>query len=414
LPILLLGRDLTIRRFTPMAEKLFNLLPSDIGRSLSGVRHNLDLPDLEQLLRQVIDTVSSRERETWDKSGRWYTLRARPYMTLDNKIDGAVLVMVDIDDLKRTQHEITVAREYAESILEIVPPLLILDENLRVLTANESFYKHFQLSPEQTEKRLVYELDKHQWDIPKLRKLLEEILPRNSFFDNFEVTHGFGGLGQRTLHLSAHRVDHLQRILLSINDITERLQLETEVQRSELRYRRLFEAARDGILILDPETRKIKDANPYIVEFLGYAKAEVLGKELFELGLLKDEQASRQVFRDLKEIGFIRFENLPLETKGGQRREVEFVSNLYRENGVEVIQCNIRDISERKRAEEALRLAHAELGSRAVELDRFNRLAVGREQRVIELKNEVNELCQSNGQPPRHPLDSKPAQDATD
>ncbi|HLX72677.1 MAG TPA: PAS domain-containing protein, partial [Verrucomicrobiae bacterium] len=216
--ILLLGRDLTIRRFTPLAEKIFNLLSTDVGRPLRGVRHDLDFPELEELLTEVIDSVSPREREVQDNEGHWYLLRARPYLTLDNKVDGAVLVLLDINALKRGQQEITEARDYAQAVVEIVPPLLILDENLRVTTANESFYKHFRLAPAQTENRLVYELDKGQWNIPKLRQLLEEILPRNSFFKNFEVTHEFGGLGPRTLHLSAQRVDHNQRILLSIDD----------------------------------------------------------------------------------------------------------------------------------------------------------------------------------------------------
>lgn len=368
--ILLLGRDLTIRRFTPLAEKVFNLLATDVGRPLRGVRHNLDFPDLEEFLGEVIKTVSPSEREVRDNEGHWYLLRARPYLSLDNKIDGAVLLLMDIDEVKRSQKEIADARDYAEAIIAIVPPLLILDEELRVITANECFYKHFRLTPAQTEKRLVYELDKGQWNIPKLRQLLEEILPRNSFFDNFEVKHEFGGLGPRTLHLSARRVDHIQRILLSIDDITDRLQLETKVRRSEVRYRRLFEAAKDGILILDPETRQIIDANPFIIEFLGYTREQLLGKELWEIGLLKDKEASQKAFLELRERGFIRYESLPLETKGDQRREVEFVSNLYHEDGGgAVIQCNIRDITERKQSADALHVAQAKLKDRAGQLE---------------------------------------------
>src|SRR5438094_2160666 len=95
---------------------------------------------------------------------------------------------------------------------------------------------------------------------------------------------------------------------------------------SEIRYRRLFEAARDGILILDPATRKITDSNPFMAELLGYSREELLGKELWEIGLLKDEEASREAFRELREKRFIRYEDLPLQTKTGRRREVEFVS----------------------------------------------------------------------------------------
>ena len=367
--ILVLGRDLTIRRFTPLAEKVFNLMATDVGRPLSGVRHNLDFPELEELLAEVIKTVSAREREVQDNDGHWYLLRARPYLTFDNKIDGAVLVLMDINALKRSQQEIVGEREYAQAVIEIVPPLLILDEDLRVVTANESFYKHFHVSPAQTEKHLVYELDKGQWNIPKLRQLLEEILPRNSFFENYEVIHEFGGLGKRTLHLSAQRVDHIQRILLSIDDVTERLQLETDVRRSELRYRRLFEAAKDGILILDPETRKIIDANPFITQFLGYPREQLIGRELWEIGLLKDKEASQNAFVELKERGFIRYESLPLQTKADQRREVEFVSSLYQESGEAVIQCNIRDITERKQNAEALHQVQEQLKDRAGQLE---------------------------------------------
>ncbi len=126
---------------------------------------------------------------------------------------------------------------------------------------------------------------------------------------------------------------------------------ETKLGRSELRYRRLFEAAKDGILMLDPVTRKITEANPFIATFLGYTREQLLKKELWQIGLLKDEAASQAAFRALKKNGFIRYEDLPLESKSGVRLEVEFVSNLYREGGDEVIQCNIRDITARKRIE---------------------------------------------------------------
>src|SRR5437867_2998652 len=115
--IVLLTRGLAIRRFTPLAGKLFNLLPGDVGRPLSNVRHNLDLPGLEQLLQEVIDTVSERQLEVKDTEGRWYSLRVRPYLTLDNKIDGVVLVLSDIDTLKRSERESTVALDDADAIL---------------------------------------------------------------------------------------------------------------------------------------------------------------------------------------------------------------------------------------------------------------------------------------------------------
>ena len=128
---------------------------------------------------------------------------------------------------------------------------------------------------------------------------------------------------------------------------------------SELRYRRLFETARDGILILDSDQGRITDANPYMTEMLGYSHDDLLGKELWEIGLLQNKEASQEAFQQLKQDHFIRYEDLPLENRRGERRDVEFVSNLYRENGHTVIQCNIRDITERKQV--AVQLAAAAL-----------------------------------------------------
>lgn len=144
---------------------------------------------------------------------------------------------------------------------------------------------------------------------------------------------------------------------------------------SERQYQRLFEAARDGILLLDSGHGKITDANPFMTELLGYSHDELLGKELWEIGLLADKTASRKAFQRLKKENHIRYENLPLENRWGERREVEFVSNLYREDGHTVIQCNIRDISERKRVEADLVAAAAKHAHQDAVLEERTRMA---------------------------------------
>ncbi|MGI4790175.1 MAG: PAS domain S-box protein [Janthinobacterium lividum] len=161
---------------------------------------------------------------------------------------------------------------------------------------------------------------------------------------------------------------NVTRFLGTAMDISERKANEIEKRRaedalkmSERRYRRLFETAHDGILILDAETGRITSANPFMERLLDYTQAEFLGKELWEIGLLRDREASQEAFRVLQQEGSVRYEDLPLETRGGERREVEFVSNIYRENGHSVIQCNIRDIAYRKAAEVALRQSEARL-----------------------------------------------------
>lgn len=130
--------------------------------------------------------------------------------------------------------------------------------------------------------------------------------------------------------------------------------MEQSLRDSELRYRRLFESAQDGILILDAKTGSINDVNPYLINMLGYSREEFVEKKLWEVGAFKDIEASRNSFLALQKNEYIRYENLPLKTKGGRLVQVEFVSNVYRVGDEKVIQCNIRDISERKRAEAAL------------------------------------------------------------
>lgn len=139
------------------------------------------------------------------------------------------------------------------------------------------------------------------------------------------------------------------------NKVIHRQLMSEEVQASGIRFRRLFESARDGILILDADSRKITDVNPFMVEFLGYSRDEFLGKELWEIGLFKDKDESQAAFRELQATGYVRYEDLAIKTKAGERREVEFMSSAYSEESRQVIQCNIRDITERKCAEVALR-----------------------------------------------------------
>ncbi len=164
------------------------------------------------------------------------------------------------------------------------------------------------------------------------------------------------------------REGHAGGRLAVIRDVTERKQHLEKILISETRYRRLFESAHDGILILDPDTRKIVDANPFMTQMLGYSRDELLSKELFEIGLLKDEAASKDMFRRLRDSREVRYDNLPLETRSGQHQDVEVVANLYDENGHPIIQCNIRDITERRRAEEHVKLLMAEVNHRAKNL----------------------------------------------
>ncbi|MEH1976926.1 MAG: chemotaxis protein CheB [Nostoc sp.] len=232
IPILILTLDLRIRRFTPMAQRLFNLIPADAGRPLSDIRANLDVPELETLILEVLDTLSIKELEVQTLGGHWYNLRIRPYRTTENKIDGVVLVLIDIDVLKRSAATLEQARNYAEAIVETVQvPLIVLDSDLRVNKANRSFYETFQVSPSETAQSLIFELGNGQWNMPELRSLLEDILANDTSIQNLEIEHRVEQIGQKTMLLNGWKIiqqGDAQRILLAIEDISDRKQFELE------------------------------------------------------------------------------------------------------------------------------------------------------------------------------------------
>jgi PAS domain S-box-containing protein len=148
-------------------------------------------------------------------------------------------------------------------------------------------------------------------------------------------------------------------------------QTQTALQVSEIRYRRLFETTQDGILILDADTGRITDVNPFLVNMLGYSDAQLLGKQLWEIGLFKDITAARAAFSELQTTGYIRYEDFPLQARDGRRLNVEFVSNIYQVEQQRVIQCNLRDITARRRAEVTLSQSLVELQARTEDLDAF-------------------------------------------
>jgi len=233
IPVVMLSRDLRVRRYTPLAEKVLNLIPTDIGRPITDLKPNIELPNLESLVAESINTVSLRELELQDRQGHWYSLRIRPYKTTDNVIDGAVLILMDIDALKSEVRELHL---YSESIVETVrEPLVVLDGNLHIVTANMAFYETFHITAEETAGELFYALGDGQWNIPALRELLERVLPAQTTFEGFEVKHKFPHLGERTMLLNARQIrtrgGGAQLILLAIEDITERKKAE-ETMRS--------------------------------------------------------------------------------------------------------------------------------------------------------------------------------------
>ena len=219
-----LDQELRVKRFTPEATKLVKLLPSDTGRPIGDLAFNLRYDELEADAAEVLRTLVIKEREVQTKDGNWRQVRILPYRTTDNVIDGLVMTFVNLNRSKQAEQAAKQARAYAESIVATIrEPLLVLDAGLRVVSANPAFYRSFALSPQDAERQSIYALNKGQWDIPGLRQLLQDILPKNSAFEDFEVEHDFPGLGRKVLLLNARRLEQGSgqpgMILLAIEEV---------------------------------------------------------------------------------------------------------------------------------------------------------------------------------------------------
>jgi PAS domain S-box-containing protein len=227
--------------------------------------------------------------------------------------------------------------------------ILILDADTGAITDANPFIRDILgYSPQDLIGKRLWEIGAF-FDIVASKAAFEELQQKEYIrYENLPLQTKDGQLREVEFVSNVYLVDLKKVIQCNIRNITKRKEAERALSESEERYRRLFETAQDGILLLDAESGAITDANPFLIKMLGYAPEDLIGKRLWEVSAFTDRVASKSAFEELQKKGYIRYENLPLETKDGQSREVEFVSNVYLVNDKKVIQCNIRDITQRK------------------------------------------------------------------
>jgi len=227
LAIVMIGSDLRIRRFSARAKELLNLIDSDVGRPIGNINPNVTLPALQPMVERVLKKLTVITEGVRDEEGRWYSLRLHPYRTADNRIDGVVLALVDVDEVKRALDMADAAREYAELVIAAVRhPMLVLDRNLVVKSASEAYLNTFQVGEKETVGNLVHRLGNGQWAIPQLRAHLEEAASRKKPFDDFVVEHDFPAIGRRAFSISGRtiysRMEQAPSVLMQIEEVGNR------------------------------------------------------------------------------------------------------------------------------------------------------------------------------------------------
>ena len=223
MPMLMIDNELRIRRLTTSAERLFGFQPGDIGRPILDIQTRLSMDDLESRVRRVLETFNPEETELLDRQGCWHLLHVRPYRTGDNRVEGAVLVLVDIDQARRAQIAADSARKFAESVVESVQtPLLVLRSDLRVRMANRAFFQSYRLRPADVENQVFYEVRGQQWNLPGLQTALARLSANRESIEPLEFKQEYPISGRRTVAIHARRIhpDDENQILVAVEDIT--------------------------------------------------------------------------------------------------------------------------------------------------------------------------------------------------
>ena len=199
--------DLKIRRFTEEATKIIKLIKSDVGRSLGDIVSSINYPELVDDIKKVIEKVVYKEKEVNGANGQWYKVRILPYKTSKNIIDGATITFIDVNSMKNTQEKLQDALNYAENIIYIThEPLLVLDNELKILSANKSFYDTFKLKKSTTVGEKLYEIGGGDWNIPSIRNLLSDTIKETNIINDFEFDHTFNKVGHKKMMLNARKI----------------------------------------------------------------------------------------------------------------------------------------------------------------------------------------------------------------
>lgn len=275
IPIVIVGRDLRLRRFTPAAGRVFGFQATDVSRPISDVPQVAAIaPTLKILVQEVLETLEPAQCAIQDTARHWFHLSVRPYLTLDGRIDGAVVSARDVDAEKRGAERLAAARKYAEDIVDTVREgLVVLDRDLRILSANKSFLRVFGLTAAEIEGRRLDAVGRPELEAPALRKLIEG-LSVGTVAEGFRLEHREESGESRIFMLNARHVIGTDLVLLAFEDVTDAENARLAARRAELSFRDALTEAAEGILMVDADG-KIVFANRMAAAVFGYEVAEL-------------------------------------------------------------------------------------------------------------------------------------------
>jgi two-component system CheB/CheR fusion protein len=370
---------LRIRRFTPAATRLFNLLPSDVDRPLSDIVPRFTDPELLPDAATVLEHLSPMSTEVRTQDGQWYMREVLPYRTRDSRIEGVVITFSDAAGAV-----LRAARFRTDTIVDMVgEALLVLDDSMRVQSANRSFYQRFQTSAGETANRVLHELGGHEWDVPALRRALARVVERKESFIDLELTITFARVGRRTMVFGARPLaagveNTPGLILLEIEDVTERKRREEALLESESKLRTIVEAAAVGIVTID-DAGTVIAFNQAAERIFGHRASEVIGQNVLMLmpSLYGTERAEHPTHR---RTGVTRIIGKNRELVGRRKNGTPFPMELsigeWHDGVPRGVVAIVQDISERKKAEEEAARHQVEL-ARALRLGAMGELAAG-------------------------------------
>ncbi|HEX5870865.1 MAG TPA: response regulator [Longimicrobium sp.] len=365
-PLLMLDTSLRVRSANRAFYQTFKVSPDETENQLIYELGNgqWDIPALRTLLEDVIPTstvFNDFELEhTFPRIGRRVMLLNGRKLRAGSHAELLVLAMEDVTERRRAEAELEAIETYAQSIVDTVrEPLLILDSTLRVRSANRAFYETFNVSLEETEAQLIYELGNGQWDIPALRTLLEDIIPASSVFSDFELEHDFPDIGRRVMLLNARKLQaghHGELLVLAMEDVTERRRSEAEVQAIETYAQNIVDTVREPLLILDT-TLRVRSANRAFYETFRVSVDETEDRLIYRLGNGQwDIPALRTLLEDIVPQSSV-FNDFELEHDFpdiGRRVMLLNARTLLAGSHGELLVLAMEDVTERRRAEAEL------------------------------------------------------------